>query len=402
MRVGRWIGTALCGLAMLAIPAGTAHGARIHLRPVGAFNQPIYVTSPPGDRRLFVVEREGRIKVVKRGAVLPTPFLDIHTLVSTGGERGMISMAFDPRYASNGLFYVFFTDSGGAGGTTGDIHVDEFRVSSNPNVADPGSRRRVLTIPHSDDPTHNSGQLQFGRDGYLWVSVGDENNGSNAQTTENLLGKILRIDPHGTAQGAYSSPASNPFAGPAPGRDEIWALGFRNPFRFSFDHLTGDLAMTDVGDQSFEEIDFGPASKGLARGENFGWPVCEGFSGAGCRGPVFTPPVLAYPHQPACNAIIGGYVYRGTGIPRMEGRYLYSDLCYNVLRSVQLRSPSAKGDRSEKVVVPGNVISFGQDASCNLYVVGSVMVEKIVGASRVKGRGCERRMRRGKHRRDTG
>ena len=372
----------------LAIHASPASGRGIHLRPVGSFDEPIYVTSPPRDRRLFVVERAGRIFAVKRGRVLPTPFLDIRSLVVTGGERGLISMAFDPHYASNGLFYVFFTGSGSAGSDVGDIHMDEFRVSANPNVADPNSRRRVLTIPHSADPTHNSGQLQFGDDGFLYVSVGDGNDGANAQSTENLLGKILRIDPHGTTDGAYSSPPSNPFAGTIPGRDEIWALGFRNPYRFSFDHLTGDLAIGEVGDNSFEEIDFARASKGLARGANFGWPECEGFQGVGCSGPVFTPPVFAYPHRPPCDAIIGGYVYRGTAIPQLEGRYVYSDLCYNVLRSIRLGFPRAKGDRSERVVVPGNVISFGEDASCELYVVGATLVERIVGSR--KSSGCMR------------
>ena len=189
-----------------------------------------------------------------------------------------------------------------AGSDVGDIHMDEYRVSANPNVADPNSRRRVLTIPHSADPTHNSGQLQFGDDGFLYVSVGDGNDGANAQSTENLLGKILRIDPHGASDGAYSSPPSNPFAGPIPGRDEIWALGFRNAYRFSFDHLTGDLAIGEVGDNSFEEIDFAPCFERVSREvRTSAGRIVRGSRGWGCR-PAFTPPVFAYPHRPPGRA----------------------------------------------------------------------------------------------------
>jgi glucose/arabinose dehydrogenase len=366
-----------CALALLALPA---RAGAVSLQPVGSFSEPTYVTSPPGDPRLFVVEREGRIQVLRNGAT--TQFLDIHTMVATDGERGLLSMAFDPNYATNGLFYVFFNDNGTGGANLGDIHVDEFHVSSNPDVADPASRRRVMTIAHSSASNHNGGQLQFGKDGLLYISVGEAGNGSNAQTLANPLGKILRIDPHGTGQGAHSAPASNPFQGsPTP---EIWSLGLRNPFRFSFDHLTGDLVIGDVGASSWEEIDFAPTSAGLGRGANFGWPGCEGFTGT-CPGA--TAPVFAYPHADPGgdaafgSAILGGFVYRGTQIPELAGRYLYADLTTAELRSIQLGIPLAGGDRAESA--PGALDSprsFGEDASCGLYVTTSTSVLKIIGS----------------------
>jgi len=233
-----------------------------------------------------------------------------------------------------------------------------------------------MTISHSSAGNHNGGQLQFGKDGLLYISVGEAGNGANAQTLGNPLGKILRIDPHGAAPGVHGIPASNPFVGsPTP---EIWSLGLRNPFRFSFDHLTGDLVIGDVGAGSREEIDFSPASSGLGRGVNYGWPDCEGFSGA-CGG--FTAPVLDYPHSSPCNAIIGGYVYRGNQIPELAGRYVSTDLCHPDIRSVQLGLPLAGGDRSEGVDAP-SPNSFGEDAACNLYVVGGGgEVDKIVSSN---------------------
>jgi glucose/arabinose dehydrogenase len=371
MRIALLMG---CLLGLMAASAPRA-GA-ISLQPIGTFDQPIYVTSPPGDPRLFVVERAGTIQVIHDGTT--TQFLDISARTTTDVERGLLSMAFDPNFATNGLFYVDYTGDGtNSGGSLGDIHIDEFHLSSNPNVADPASLRNVMTIAHSGAGNHNGGQLQFGKDGLLYISVGEAAVGANAQTLNNPLGKILRIDPHGSTPGAHSIPSDNPFtASPTP---EIWSLGLRNPFRFSFDRLTGDLVIGDVGAASREEIDFSPASAGLGRSVNYGWPNCEGFSGS-CNG--FTAPVLDYPHSPPCNAILGGYVYRGSQIPELAGRYVYTDLCHPEIRSAQLGLPLVSGDRSEGVSAPGSPNSFGEDSSCNLYVMdgSSGEVDKIVGS----------------------
>jgi glucose/arabinose dehydrogenase len=376
MRIALVLGC-IAGLLAVAPRAGA-----VGLQPVGTFNSPIYVTSPPGDPRLFVVERGGTIQVIHDGVT--SEFLDISSLTTNDGERGLLSMAFDPSYASNGLFYVYYTGDGAdAGGQVGDIHIDEFHVSGNPNVANPGSRRTVMTFSHAAS-NHNGGQLQFGPDGLLYISVGDNANSSNAQSLANPYGKVLRIDPHGAGPGAHGVPSTNPFVGVGGATQEAWSLGLRNPWRFSFDRLTGDLVIGDVGQTSWEEIDLAPASTGAARGANFGWPSCEGFEGS-CPGT--TAPVFAYPHsdpggdQAYGCAIMGGYVYRGSQIPELAGRYLYADLCTGELRSIQLGIPLASGDRAE--TAPGALDSpwsFGQDAGCELYVTNGSAVDKIIGS----------------------
>jgi glucose/arabinose dehydrogenase len=374
----------LAGLLVLLLAPARAAG--VSLEPVGNFNEPIHLAAPPGDPRLFVVERAGRIQVINGGSV--SQFLDVSSLTTTDGERGLLSMAFDPFYKVTGRFYVFFTDSGSAGAALGDIHIDEFRVSSNPNVADPGSRRRVVTVVRGTSASnHNGGQLQFGKDGVLYASVGDAANSANAQNPGNLNGKILRIDSR-TGGGA-----------------QVWSLGLRNPFRFSFDWLTGDLIIGDVGAGSFEEIDFVPSPSGWGQSVNFGWPGCEGFSGS-CPGA--TSPVFAYPRTSPFCAVIGGYVYRGTRAPELNGRYLYTDLCNPTLRSLSLATPRASDDRSEGVILPAQPYSFGQDANCDLYVVsGSGPVQRIVGSAAgaapacptaATKKKCKKRKRQGKHR----
>jgi glucose/arabinose dehydrogenase len=377
----------LAGCLLLLLLLAPSRAAALSLQSIGpSFDQPVFVTSPPGDPRLFVVERPGRIQVLHDGTV--SQFLDISALTTTDGERGLLSMAFDPNYATNGLFYVFYTgDGGNAGGALGDIHIDEFRVSSNPNAASASSRRTVWTFSHGAS-NHNGGQLQFGKDGQLYISLGDNATGANAQSLGNPYGKVLRIDPHGAAPGAHGVPPDNPFAGTPGATQEIWSLGLRNPYRFSFDHLTGDLVIGDVGSSGpavAEEIDFAPTSAGLGKGGNFGWPGCEGFSGS-CPGAIA--PVFAYPRtDPGGDAaygcaIIGGYVYRGTQAPEIAGRYLYADLCTAQLRSIQLASPLASDDRSEGA--PGALTSprsFGEDSACNLYVMSTSTVFRIVGSA---------------------
>jgi glucose/arabinose dehydrogenase len=352
---------ALLAGCLLVLVAAARAGA-VSLQPVGTFNSPIYATAPAGDPRLFVVERGGTIQVLHDGT--RTQFLDISALTTTDGERGLLSMAFDPQYASNGLFYVFYTGDGvDAGGALGDIHIDQFQVSADPNVADLASRTTLLTFPHGAS-NHNGGQLQFGPDGLLYASVGDNATGSNAQSLANFYGKILRIDPHGSLR-------------------EIWSLGLRNPFRFSFDRLTGDLVIGDVGETQREEVDFSPLSAGDGRGANYGWPNCEGFLGS-CPGA--TPPVFDYPHADPGDgsahgcAIIGGFVYRGNQVPELSGRYLYTDLCTGDLRSIALGIPFASGDRAEGPTM-SSPHSFGEDASCELYVNSGNVLDKIVSST---------------------
>ena len=384
MRVALVVG---CLIAVLATAARA--DAAVTLQPVGTFNDPTNIASPPGDPRLFVVERAGTIEVVHGGTI--SQFLNISSMVRVIGEQGLLSMAFDPHYATNGLFYVFFTDNGTGGAGVGDSHVDEFKVSKNPNVANPASLRQVLTIDRPDSGTtnHNGGQLQFGKDGLLYISVGDDANGANAQSLGNPYGKILRINPHGAGSGVHEIPRTNPFrASPTPA---IWSIGLRNPFRFSFDHATGNLVIADVGQGTWEEIDLSPSSRGLARGTNFGWPNCEGFANQNtsdpCSFPGATLPVFAYPHDDPGGdaatgcAIIGGFVYRGSQIPQLSGRYLYTDYCHGQLRSIQLGLPLASGDRAE--TPPGALDgpqSFGEDSSCNLYVTNGNTVDRITGS----------------------
>jgi glucose/arabinose dehydrogenase len=388
---------ACLGLVALA----PARAAAVGLQSIGpSFDEPVFATSPPGDPRLFVVERPGFIQVVHDGTV--TRFLDIHTMVNTDGERGLLSMAFDPNYASNGLFYVYYTGDGpNAGGAEGDVHVDQYHVGSNPNVANSGSRRTVWTFSHGAT-NHNGGQLQFGPDGFLYISVGDNANGANAQQAANPYGKIHRIDPDGAGTGAHGIPADNPFAGVPGATREIWSMGLRNPFRFSFDHLTGDLVIGDVGSDSSspnlaEEIDFAPSPSGRGRDANFGWPCREGFgAGPGGCGGSFIDPVFAYPHPDPGGgrahgcAIIGGYVYRGSQAPEISGRYLYADLCTAQLRSIQLDLPQASGDRAESAEgALDSARSFGEDSACHLYVMNPSTVFRIVGSASSAGARCQ-------------
>jgi glucose/arabinose dehydrogenase len=222
-----------------------------------------------------------------------------------------------------------------------------------------------VTVPRNTSASnHNGGQLQVGKDGFLYISVGDAANASNAQNPANLNGKILRIDAHGG------------------GGPRVWSLGLRNPFRFSFDHLTGDMVIGDVGAGSREEIDFAPASSGLGGGDNYGWPGCEGLVGYPGSCPGTVAPVLDYAHSDPCNALIGGYVYRGSQVPELAGRYVYTDNCHPTIRSAVLGLPFATDDRSEGVgTSPNGPMSFGEDATCGLYVTDSDSVEMIVSTS---------------------
>jgi glucose/arabinose dehydrogenase len=352
---------------------GSAPGAAQRRRPVrllrlGNFESPTYITAPPGDRvRRFVVQREGSIVVVRRGGRRST-FLDISDRVSTGGESGLLSMAFAPDYRGSGRFYVYYTANDGF------IQIDQFRRSGDPNRADPGSRRSVMRVPHFRF-NHKGGQLQFGPDGFLYAGFGDGGSGGdpdeNAQNLGRILGKLIRIDPR--PDGGYDIPASNPFRGRGGARGEIYAYGLRNPYRFSFDRRRGHLTIGDVGQSEVEEIDFVPGRSGgrqPAGGYNFGWDVFEGRSTyEGGSAPGHVPPVIAHNQDGGYCSIIGGYVIRDRSLrgTRFFGRYVYGDLCNPGLRLAFLKRPTAP-TRSSGLRV-SNLVSFGEDGRGRVYAV---------------------------------
>ena len=328
------------------------------------------LTAPPGDTtRLFIVEKTGAIRIWKAGAILPRPFLDIATRVSRGSEQGLLGLAFHPLYAGNGRFYVDFTDP------AGDTRVVEFLVSGDPDSAS-ATERQILFV---DQPyaNHNGGQIAFGPDGYLYVGMGDGGSGGDpenrAQNPAELLGKLLRIDVNAPDPGAgteYSIPSDNPFRGRQGYRPEIWALGLRNPWRFSFDRATGDLYIGDVGQDRWEEIDFEPAGAG---GRNYGWNVMEGthcYAAATCEQTGLTLPVAEYSHDDGCS-ITGGYVNRGQDYPALAGQYIFTDYCTGNLWAVNAADTLASGsaDITRYGVAPINPTGFGEDEAGELYLV---------------------------------
>jgi hypothetical protein len=360
--------------------AGAGSAAAASLHPIGDFDQPIYVTSSPTDSdRLLVAEREGQIlEVTPQGR---RQLAELSGLIACcESERGLLSIATAPDFESSGRFYVTYTGVPAAGGDEGDVHLDSFRP-------DPAGgaliREPILSVAHSSQLNHNGGQLQFGPDGHLYLSLGDGGGSGdpsgNAQNTGVLLGKILRIDPRPGEVPSYSIPPGNPFAAGG-GRAEIWDYGLRNPWRFSFDRQTRDLIVADVGQDAREEIDFISSGGGTSPGAglNFGWNCREGFiafSGApaGCAPSGFAEPVFDYPHEdPGTGAahgcsIIGGYVVRDASVPDLYGRYVYSDFCSAEVRSIVLSAGGGAGDRSEGLPV-AKPTSFGQDSCGRVYV----------------------------------
>jgi glucose/arabinose dehydrogenase len=346
------------------LPTGDGQGG-VRLQKVGDFDQPTYVTQPSGDDRdLFLVEKTGRIHVVSAGKLVSTPFLDLSDQVSTGSEQGLLSLAFAPDYRKSGLLYVDYTD------TAGDTRVVEYRrSSSDPLLADPQSAREVLVIdqPYSN---HNGGLVVFGPDDLLYVGLGDGGSANDperrGQDLSTLLGKILRIDPRPSGGRPYSIPDSNPYVGRSGARPEIYSYGLRNPWRFSFDSLTRALAIGDVGQVQFEEVDL--VARGDGRGANFGWSAYEGFArfNDDQRAPNAVAPVLVYTHEVGCS-ITGGYVVRDRSLPTLYGRYLYGDYCAGQLRSFPARSGGrADDDRALGLEVP-QLSSFGEDNAGHVY-----------------------------------
>jgi glucose/arabinose dehydrogenase len=359
-----------------ASPVGTATSdqpAQPAARPVrllllGRFHEPTYLTAPRGDARRFVVERAGTIRVVRRGHVLGRPFLDISDRVMTGGESGLLSMAFARDYASSHRFWVYYTDR------QGFIQIDQFRTAAgDPNRADPSSRRSVLRVPHHRF-NHKGGQLQVEPDGLLYAGFGDGGGGGdpdgNAQNLGRMLGKLIRIDPR--PGGGYSIPPDNPFRGRAGARPEVYAYGLRNPYRFSFDRRRGSLVIGDVGQDEIEEVDFVPGRTGGRAprgGYNFGWNVFEGSkryeSGSA---PGALRPVLQHTHASGFCSITGGYVIRDPALGRgWTGRYIYGDYCDGALRLAQLRRPTATSHPTRLKV--NSLVSFGEDSRGRVYAV---------------------------------
>ena len=349
------------------IPPPPPDSTEIVLTPVATgLSQPLYLTAPEGDARLFVVEKTGGIRIVKDGALLPTPFLDLGGAVSTGSEQGLLSMAFHPGYASNGFFYVDYTD------VDGNTQVVRYSArAGDPDVADPASAKTILTV-EQPFANHNGGLLLFGPDGKLYVGLGDGGSGGdplgNGQSLGTLLGKILRIDVD--AGDPYAIPPDNPFVGRAGARGEIWAYGLRNPWRFAFDASTDRLYIADVGQSAWEEVDVVPADEG---GRNFGWNVMEGthcYAASSCDQTGLTLPVLEYGHDDGCS-ITGGFVYRGSLVSGIAGQYFYSDYCSGFLRSFTFDGTAASTPTTWNVGDIGNVQSFGEDAAGELYILST-------------------------------
>lgn len=360
-----------------AASAGLAPGEQTVLPPIivsvdevvaSGLSRPVQVThAGDGSNRLFVVEqRSGQIKIIKNGAVLPTPFLNIGSLITiAGNEQGLLGLAFHPNYEENGYFYLNYTRAG-----DGATVIARYTVSANPDLANPNSAVPVLTIeqPYTN---HNGGQLLFGPDGYLYIGTGDGGDAGDpqnrAQDINTLLGKMLRIDVNSGS--TYSSPPGNPYLG-IPGRDEIWALGLRNPWRFSFDRQTGDLYIGDVGQADWEEIDFQAA--GTPGGLNFGWRCKEGSHefnwSTACAALTLTDPVAEYSHTEG-RSVTGGFVYRGRLYPAMIGRYFFADFIRGTIWSMYRTGPNTWSTPELELDTSYQISSFGEDEAGELYVV---------------------------------
>ncbi|MBD3232138.1 MAG: T9SS type A sorting domain-containing protein [candidate division Zixibacteria bacterium] len=346
------------------------------IRVASGLSAPELVTSPSNDLdRAFIVEQTGAIRILQDGQLLPTPFLDIDSLVSYGGERGLLGLTFHPDYDQNKYFYVNYTD------VDGNTVIARFEASNDPNVADPDSRANIFTIdqPYSN---HNAGMLAFGpNDGYLYFGLGDGGSagdpGNRAQDDSVLLGKMIRIDVD--SDFPYAIPDDNPFVGPGPPLDEIWAKGLRNPWRFSFDRANGDMYIADVGQNLWEEVDYQPGDS--PGGENYGWRLMEG---SHCYNPPedcdpggLTYPIHEYSHggSPYRCSITGGYVYRGDAMPSLQGTYFFADYCSGQIWSFRYDGNNVNDfqERTSELEPQGNydiadISSFGEDGAGDIYI----------------------------------
>lgn len=367
--------------------------AQLSLEPVvgSGLSLPVFLTHAPEDAsRLFVVQQGGQIRVIENGALLTAPFLDITSRVLSGGERGLLGLAFHPDYAANGYFYVNYTRQ-----TDGATVIARFTVTSDANIADADSEAILLTIAQPAS-NHNGGMIAFSpNDAYLYIGMGDGGSGNdpfgttgNGQNPAALLGKMLRIDvdlrPGNTPGpgGNYAIPADNPFVGVSGTREEIWSLGLRNPWRWSFDRVTGDLYIADVGQNAREEVNYAPGTSD--GGENYGWRIFEGDrcntptatqTDCDALAPFATAPVHTYVNPDDGRAVTGGYVYRGNGIPGMRGRYLFSDSSssrfwsFKIIGGIAVDPLEHTSELVTSATPVGSVVSFGEDLAGELYVV---------------------------------
>jgi glucose/arabinose dehydrogenase len=333
---------------------------RIRLVRVATLEQPLAMAVREGDSALYVAQKTGQVVALRAGRTVDkVPVLDLSDEVSLGGEQGLLGLAFAP---GGRELYVNYTD------TNGDTHVTGFAMRG--DRADPATRRDVLVVgqPYSN---HNGGNLVFGPDGYLYVGLGDGGSGGdphgNGQSLSTLLGKMLRIDPQLSGEAPYRIPSDNPFVGREDARPAIWAYGLRNPWRYSFDRLTGDLWIGDVGQSAWEEIDRQPA--GSSGGENYGWNLAEGAHPfAGDVPADAEPPVYEYSQDTGGCTVIGGYVYRGEAIPDLYGAYVFGDLCLGRIEALRMQDGRVVSHRALGPTVP-NLSSFGEDANGELYAM---------------------------------
>ena len=368
---------AVAGVSLFAVQPSAEAQARLRAeRMVTGLSASLFMTQAPGDADSFFIleQNTARIRIYRDGTLLPTPFLDLDALVSSGGERGLLGLAFHPDYATNGWFFVNYTNN------SGDTVIARYTVSADPDVADPDSAETILNI---DQPfsNHNGGMIAFGpNDGYLYIGMGDGGSGgdpqNNGQTRTTLLGKMLRIDVDNGLP--YTIPADNPFVNDPSTLDEIWAIGVRNPWRWSFDRATGDLWIADVGQSEIEEINFQAADS--PGGENYGWRLKEGTQcynpRTGCDPGGLTDPIYEYTHGgfPFRCSVTGGYVYRGEQIPLLQGAYFFSDYCSSQIWSLRYRNGNVVDfqDRTNDIDEADqidSVASFAEDASGELYIL---------------------------------
>ncbi len=340
-------------------------GPRVGLAEVARLDEPVALAVRPGDPALYVAERGGRVRVVRDGVLDPAPVVDLSALTRAGGERGLLGLTFSP---AGDRLYVDYTDP------NGDSHVDELAVTADGTV-DPATRRQVL-FQEQPYPNHNGGNVLFGPDGFLYIGFGDGGSQGDPQrhglALDTWLGKILRVDPRPVDDQPYTVPPDNPFVGQDGARPEIWSYGLRNPWRFAFDRATGDLWIADVGGSAREEVDRSPVAEGAGRGVNFGWSALEGTRRQNADQPTegAVGPVYEYGHGQGDCSITGGFVYRGSAIPRLAGAYVFADDCRPGIRALAVEADGTlAGDPVALNDGPEAIASVGEGADGELYVL---------------------------------